>query len=278
VYVGVDTPDPVVASTGVDYQLWFLHLSETVGSSSGSGGEVSAPGGENVGAVTLMQSASIPQTSDKGTPRGVGVLTDSAPLASAQTPPLAAPPSAGLLSDGPQSLVVAMATRTVNDLERPAPLTPGAESSQPSFGGMASQGDDTAASSPLVALRGPGGFPVLAAAAVGDWQYGRDEPQNPTGGDQRPALAGSPEQDASPAVLPVIITVAASSTRVNEPKDLAADSPGTGYAALATAYAFSVDHALFIDLAGNRPAVARPLLWPRGWRTRKRRGTGCPRS
>jgi hypothetical protein len=277
-YVGVDTPTPVVAPTGVGYQLWFLRLSGTEGSPNGSQGVGSAPQGEIIGGVALMPLASIPETLGKGMSSGVGVLTNSAPLASTQAPALAASQSGGVLTDSPQSLVLAMATRTVNDVERPEPLTHSAEPSPPSFEGRASQGDDTGASSPLVALRGPGGFPVLAAAAVGDWQQGRDAPQNPTGDDQRLALASSPDQDTSPAALPVIIAVAASSTRVNEPKDQAADSPGTGYATLATAYAFSVDHALFIDLAGNRPAVARPLLWPRGWRTRKRRRMECPRS
>ena len=279
VFIGVDSASPLVASSGVGYQLWFLRLPGTDGSPSGFGGAGAAPQGEIVGAVALMPSGSIPGTTGYGTTIAGGGSIDSAPPASAQSPALAAAPSAGYLTNGAPSLTVAMTTRAVNDSEMLAASWRGKEPLPSSFEGRVSEGEDTVASSLLVAVRGPGGFPVLAAAAVGDWQHGRDEPKAPAGDDRRPELTCSPEPDASPAAaFPVILAAAAAaSTRVDEPADHTANSRGAGYATLATAYALTIDHAQFVDLIGRLPTLTRPWPWPRRWRTEKRRRTEHPR-
>jgi len=171
-----------------------------------------------------------------------------------------------------------MATRTVNDSEMPAASWRGDEPLPSGFEGRVSEGEETAASSLLVAVRGPGGFPVLAAAAVGDWQHGLDEPKEPAVDDRHPELTSSPEPEACPAAaFPVILAAAASSTRLDEPADRTANSRGAGYATLATAYALSIDHAQFVDLIGRLPTLGRCWPWPRGWMTKKRRRKERPR-
>jgi len=278
VFIGVDSASPVVASSGVGYQLWFLRLPGTDGSPNAFGGEAAALQGEIGGAVALMPSGSIPGTSGNGTSIAGGGPIDSAPPASAQSPTLAAAPSVGFLTNGAPSLTVAMATRTVNDSEMPAASWRGDEPLPSGFEGRVSEGEETAASSLLVAVRGPGGFPVLAAAAVGDWQHGLDEPKEPAVDDRHPELTSSPEPEACPAAaFPVILAAAASSTRLDEPADRTANSRGAGYATLATAYALSIDHAQFVDLIGRLPTLGRCWPWPRGWMTKKRRRKERPR-
>jgi hypothetical protein len=276
-FIKVDSSSPVGISSGVDYHLWFLRLPENVESSNESGGVGAAPRGEFMGAVALNSSGSVSAMSSNGAPSGGGGPISPALPASAPSPSLAAAPVGGVLTVGETTLTIAMATQTVSDLERPGAMFHDAEPSLSSIEGSASEGDEIAVSSPLIALRGPGGFPVLAAAAVGDWQQRRDGPRDPAGVDRRLEWASNLELDVCPAAIPVIVVVATSSIRVSEPADWVPDAPGTGYATLAAGYVLSIDHAQFIDLVGRWPIFERPWPWSQDWKIRKQRRTGRTR-
>lgn len=177
VLIGVAPSEIRGPDAPVGYQLWFLRDSGSA--ASPADGEPSSSGFETIpavnstdiaGGLTAVTALASPMAVSAGSAvAGSGAVL----VAVAQLPTLSAAPSGGVLANG--APISAVAPRTESD-EGPQEAQEVAAQSEPS----AEANDQIAAleggaASPLIARRGPGGFPVLAAATIGDWRAERDE-------------------------------------------------------------------------------------------------------
>jgi hypothetical protein len=181
-------------------------------------------------------------------PAGLGAGT------AALAPTLSAAPAGGLLAEGSPT-VRAIGSGVDGGLDLvDAP-------NRPSASGSADLADEfdairrPVASATLVAVREPGGAPMLGAGSLGDWR-----------GTTAPALAAStpchltgPSRPiAAIAALALPAAAVASSARLTRDRSARPTSAaGPRLAAALTVYTLGVDRAMLLDLAGRRPEAER---------------------
>ncbi len=262
-YVGVASVGAISPAALGGYQLWFLRL-------NGAGADSSTPDAPSFTALSALGPSFTPPLASTvlpGSPaRPLSPDLIAAPpslVASAQLPTLSAAPSGGVMADDAPSVAVAL--REPAGIE-PAPPGDPAQPSKPERKDLALQGDEAAQEGeapPMVMLRAPGGFPLLAAATVGDWRVAKAVATDPEAAAEH-ALSGcqsSPSRAAGvspvPAgVLPLTILGPQLLTRPRGVLELPR-RPALVLAAAGTVYAFFTDRTLFDDLNDLSTALDR---------------------
>lgn len=261
VYIGVDSANSGQDGTAVNYQLWFLRASSAEAGSAG----LSLDGGASEAAITAAGPLNFAgpgrDVSVSAGSTGSASAMSASALTSAHSSALAAAPSAGFLSDTAPTVTLAMAAPAPGRSDLLADRPSGAVAFAHAFENRSGDGDDSEGPRPLVAIQGPGGLPVLAATATGDWQEGERETTSRANG--HGLIEGAVTTTTEPcaaALGPLMVAIAAPGLRAQQPAGPPSVSAGTCYAALAAAYGISIDPAQFLDLLPHRRAFFRPRV------------------
>jgi hypothetical protein len=166
VYLGISAANPAGSPPAVDYQLWVDQLSTLNPQSPGPASPALPTSATTSAALVVPLSATAPFASQT-----IAAPQDSSPVESSAGPALGARPAIGALpsrSAGPSGGVMA------GDVANPAAATLAAslDAEGPDRPLPATSVDARREENPrtLVALRGPGGFPLLGATALGNWR------------------------------------------------------------------------------------------------------------
>lgn len=266
-YVGVSPMDAQESGPAAGYQLWFLsRLDPDVMSLASAGGSSDLAGTESSGVLlvnptTVITPASPSSTSPAAVAGGASGLGPALP-ASAPFPTLAAAPAGGILGDGPATRLVA--PRSTSEGE-----AGWSEVRELATLDVASDEVDVTRdveASPLVALQGPGGFPLLLAATIGDWRgaAGIDANEHAVADAEDPPTASpDPAQPSSPmgclsleAGAPLVAVSEAQEPLPGDADDLG-DQPGLKAAVAVTVYVVALDRTPLHDLRDTRPRLAQ---------------------
>jgi hypothetical protein len=246
------------AAPAAGYQLWVLHQAaapppsavDLMATTSPLSGPLAVvPLTTSAGAWTSVAALEAGAGTAAVAPAGLGIGTV------ALAPTLSAAPAGGLLAEGSPT-VQAVGSGVEGGLDLVDAPT------RPSASGSADLADEfdairrPGATATLVAVREPGGAPLLGAGSIGDWR-GVTAP-SPTN-----VSACHPTGPARPiaaiAALALPAAAVATSARLTRDRSARPSSAGPRLAAALTFYALSVDRATMLDLAGRRPdRPARP--------------------
>lgn len=173
--IGVATSAEGRDAASLGYQLWFLRESETAPTSSETGGSPSlvdtalpGPAGVISGGLTTVTGVAQPAVGSAGlASSGTGATVFGAP----QLPTISAAGSGGVLADGEltTSLAPSPSADELAGWSTTTVIVQGKESDAAD-----PDADLEGPGRPLIARQGPGGFPVLVAAAIGDWRPTQD--------------------------------------------------------------------------------------------------------
>jgi hypothetical protein len=196
----------------VGYQLWVQRFSASTDLATATGAGAILPSIAStlfVGALvaplsTLTAAPSRGDSSALSTPgpapndvtAGFRVSVGSMPTRSAQ-------PAGGLMSEGEASSGV-IPTDAVLDREPTDRLRAASVQDQRTESDSSNRPDGSEADGGLIALRGPGGFPLLGADAIGSWRGNSNARVASWGGERTQQSADSPEVDPTGSQEPLL--------------------------------------------------------------------------
>lgn len=284
VEIGVATSASGRDSASLGYQLWFLRESETP-ATPGETGDLSSPVETVVpgpavvipGGLTTVTGAAGSALASAGPASGsTGVSVFGAP----QLPTISAAGSGGVLADGEPttSLAPSASADELAGWSATTVVVQGKESNPAD-----TDADLEDPGRPLIARQGPGGFPVLVAAAIGDWR-----PTQEASGDSLaralldeslvPCAQSAHNPEIEVANIPVpqgSPTLVAVGDPPSEPVGAHERRPYQrvlGAAVAVTLYAVSVDRMSLQDLFEASTGVKLPRMRVGGrWRAVRRR-------